>query len=102
MEFVSTSLLKCLAIAMIVSTIVMLIIEKFKNTTLVKNNNHIFIINLLLSFIIGIPFSIIFYTVNILEGIRISIFSFIGAPSIYNKLQNIKINNTNNNDNKES
>ncbi len=89
------SFLNCLMISMIVSVVVMALIEKFKTIDFLKNNNHIFLLNLIFSFVIGINFSIIFYNMNINEGIWISIFSFIGAPSIYDGIKKIK-NNKNN------
>ncbi len=89
------SFLNCLMISMIVSVVVMALIEKFKTIDFLKNSNHIFLLNLIFSFVIGINFSIIFYNMNINEGIWISIFSFIGAPSIYDGIKKIK-NNKNN------
>ena len=89
------SFLNCLMISMIVSVVVRALIEKFKTIDFLKNNNHIFLLNLIFSFVIGINFSIIFYNMNINEGIWISIFSFIGAPSIYDGIKKIK-NNKNN------
>ena len=89
------SFLNCLMISMIVSVVVMALIEKFKTIDFLKNNNHIFLLNLIFSFVIGINFSIIFYNMNVNEGIWISIFSFIGAPSIYDGIKKIK-NNKNN------
>ena len=89
------SFLNCLMISMIVSVVVIALIEKFKTIDFLKNNNHIFLLNLIFSFVIGINFSIIFYNMNVNEGIWISIFSFIGAPSIYDGIKKIK-NNKNN------
>ena len=71
------SFLNCLMISMIVSVVVIALIEKFKTIDFLKNNNHIFLLNLIFSFVIGINFSIIFYNMNVNEGIWISIFSFI-------------------------
>lgn len=85
--------LNCLMISMVVSVVVMSLIQKFKTIDFLKNNNHIFLLNLLLSFIIGISFSLIFYDAKVTEAIWISIFSFIGAPSIYDGLKRIKNNN---------
>ena len=89
------SFLNCLMISMIVSVVVMALIEKFKTIDFLKNNNHIFLLNLIFSFVIYINFLIIFYNINFNEGIWISIFSFIGAPSIYDGIKKIK-NNKNN------
>lgn len=77
-------------ISIIVSAIVMTIIEKFKTLDFLKSTNHIFLLNLILSFLIGICFSLVFYDQKLTEGIWISIFSFIGAPSLYDSIKKIK------------
>ena len=51
---ITNELINCLLISMMVSIINMIMIQKFKELTCIKNNDQIFILNLLLSFIIGI------------------------------------------------
>lgn len=84
---ITNELINCLLISMMVSIINMIMIQKFKELTCIKNNDQIFILNLLLSFIIGIPFSIIFYKIEFYYSIWVSIFSFIGASNVYELLK---------------
>lgn len=88
---ISDTLITSLTISITLSIIVMSAIQKFKNTKILKNNFHIFLLNLILSFSLGIPFVLTFYQNNIIIAIWVSIFSFIGAPTIYEimKKQNI-------------
>ena len=69
----------------------MTLIQKFKELSFVNEKYHVFLLNLIFSFCIGISFSIIFYKVNLYYGIWISIFSFIGSSNLYEllKKQNI-------------
>ncbi len=76
-----------------ISVIVMAMIQKLKTLSFINKDEHIFLLNFLLSFLIGIPFSITFFKTNIIDGIWISVFSFIGAPSIYSLLKNQNIIN---------
>ncbi len=93
MEIVKESILELLSVSVIVSSIVMIIIQKFKHFAFVNKNYQIGLLNFAFSFIIGIPFSIYFYDFNFIESCWVSLFSLIGAPSIYDVLKNQKIIN---------
>lgn len=90
---ITNELINCLFISGVISVINMLLIQKIKELTFVKNTNHIFFLNTIFSFIIGIPFSIIFYKLSLYHSIWVSLFSFIGAPNIYEMLKKQNIIN---------
>lgn len=90
---IPTKLLKLLIVSSILSIIIMIVIQKIKNLSFVKTNNQIWFINFLLSFSIGVPFSIFFYELNIYDGLWISLFSFIGTSGIYLALKKQNIIN---------
>ena len=73
------------------SIIMMSVIQKVKALSFIKTDNQIWVCNLILSFGIGIPFSMFFYELSIYDGLWVSLLSFIGAPGIYKtmKKQNI-------------
>ena len=87
----SKQLLIVLIVSITLSIIMMTIIQKVKSLTFIKKDNQIWFINFILSFAIGIPFSLYFYNLSIYEGIWISLFSFVGSTGIYKvlKAQNI-------------
>ncbi len=88
---ITEQLLDVLMIGITLSIIMMAVIQKIKALSFIKSDNQVWFINFILSFGIGIPFSIYFYHLSIYEGIWISLFSFVGAPGIYKalKAQNI-------------
>ncbi|MDD2203374.1 MAG: hypothetical protein PHT75_01385 [Bacilli bacterium] len=79
-----------LMISVTFSIILMTLIQKLKTLSFMKNNNHVMIADFLLSFL-GILFGMYFYDLTIIEGLWVSLFSFIGAPAIYKllKAQNV-------------
>lgn len=85
--FITNELINCLLISMIVSVINMIMIQRFKELSCIKNGDQVFILNLILSFVIGIPFSIIFYDKEFYYSVWVSIFSFVGASNIYEFLK---------------
>lgn len=88
MESVFTmDMLNNLMYAMTVSIIVMATIQKFKTLRCINKECHVFLLNLILSFVVGIAFSMTFYNVDFLHAIWVSMFSFIGAPTIYEALK---------------
>lgn len=89
--FFPTHLLDVLAIAVTFSFILMALIQKFKSLSWINKSYQIWILNLLCSFAIGIPFAICFYGLNLCDSIWVGVFSFIGAPSIYTALKNQNI-----------
>lgn len=88
---ITDKLLNLLMISTTFSIILMAIIQKIKKLSFVNKDWHVWIINLILSFSLGIYFSIYFYNLKMNDAIWISLFSFIEAPSIYQilKKQNI-------------
>ena len=92
---ITVEMVNCLMHATTVSIIVMAVIQKFKILSWVQKDSHIFILNLIFSFIIGIFFSINFYNEPIENAIWISLFSFIGAPSLYTMLKKQNVINMN-------
>ena len=81
---ITNELINCLLISVIVSVINMIMVQKFKELSCIKNSDQVFILNLILSFVIGIPFSIIFYGKEFYYSVWVSIFSFVGASNIMN------------------
>ncbi len=92
---ITTEMINCLMHATTVSIIVMALIQKFKTLSCVQKDCHIFLLNLIFSFVIGISFSITFYNETIEDSIWISLFSFIGAPSLYEMLKKQNVINMN-------
>ena len=84
---VTDQLLELIMISITLSIIIMAIIQKLKNLPFIKKEYQIWILNLIFSFGIGIPFTIYFYNLDIYNGLWISLFSFIGAPSLYEMLK---------------
>lgn len=80
-------LIELLGISMVFSIILMALIQKIKSFPFINKSSHVLFINLILSFAIGIPFSIAFYNINWIDGIWIGLFSFVGASSIYQGLK---------------
>lgn len=80
-----------LMIAGMLSIILMAIIQKLKTLGIIKKGYQIFLSNLFISFLFGIPFATTFYDMEINKAIWVCIFAFIGAPGIYEvmKKQNI-------------
>ena len=84
---ITTEMINCLMHATTVSIIVMAVIQKFKTLECITKDYHIFLLNIVFSFVIGISFSITFYDEPIENAIWISLFSFISAPSLYTMLK---------------
>lgn len=73
---------------MTVSVILMALIQKFKTLPFIKKPWQIWILNLFLSFGLSLPFAVYFYNLSWIAGIWIGLFTFIGAPTLYDALQN--------------
>lgn len=84
----SEKIFDLLGVSIIVSSIVMMIIQKFKSFTFITKEYQIGILNFLFSFLLGMPFSIHFYEFTLIDAYWVSIFSIIGASSIYDILKN--------------
>lgn len=87
----SQKLLDTLMFSITLSSVVMASIQKFKSLPFIKKDWHVFFINFIISFTIGIPFTYTFYEKDLITSLWISLFSFIEAPGIYKflKSQNI-------------
>lgn len=77
-----------LLISLTFSIFLMALVQKIKMLDFVKYDWHIWLINFVSAFIMGIPFGMMFYDLSLNEAIWVSLFGFIGAPSIYNALKN--------------
>lgn len=88
MELLPSKLLELLFISVTISTIVMVINQKIKALPFIKKDWHIWILNFIFAFLLGIPFAITFYDLSLGESIWVSVFSFIGAPALYDALRN--------------
>lgn len=84
-------LIDLITISVTFSFILMILIQKIKTLNFINKSWEVWVLNLLFSFAIGIPFGLHFYGLDIKDSIWVGFFSFIGAASIYNvlKTQNI-------------
>ncbi len=80
--------LKVLSMSVLFSVILMTWIQKFKSLPFIYKTWHIWFLNFFFSFLLGIPFTMFFYKMDFFYGVWVSIFSFIGAPTIYDVLKN--------------
>ena len=92
---ITMEMVDCLMHATTVSVIVMAVIQKFKTLNCVNKDCHVFLLNVIFSFVIGISFSLTFYDEPLENAIWISLFSFIGAPSLYTMLKKQNVINMN-------
>lgn len=90
-NFFPSLLLELLGISLTFSVILMAVIQKIKTFKCINRPCYIMFINIILSFVIGIPFGITFYNITWIEGIWVSLFSFVGASSIYETLKKQKL-----------
>ena len=86
-------LLDLLVISVTFSMISMVFIQKCKSMKFVRKKWQVCLLNFLLSFLVGMPFANVFYDVSWLDSIWVGLFTFVGAPSIYDALKNQKIFN---------
>ncbi len=87
-NFFSDLLIKLLLVSMVYSVILMALIQKIKNIIICEKKSwQVWVLNLICSFVIGIPFGTTFYNLTIKDGIWVGLFSFIGASSIYQTLK---------------
>lgn len=87
------SIMDILLISTTFSFIMMALIQKFKKLSIIKENEHIWLLNFFLSFLIGISFGLHFYNLSLTDSLWMCLFSFIGAPNIYEILKNQNIIN---------
>jgi hypothetical protein len=94
-SYLPTKLMELLLISIVFSFILMSLIQKFKILPLINKDWHVWALDLVLSFLIGIPFSIIFYNLSIPDSLWVALFGFIGAPTLYEAIKNQGIININ-------
>lgn len=92
-NFFPNLLLELLSISITFSIILMALIQKMKSFNCINKPCHVMFLNIVLSFLIGIPFGITFYKITWIQGLWVSFFSFIGASSIYEALKKQNIIN---------
>lgn len=80
-------------ISLTFSIFLMALVQKIKTLNIIKQKWHIWLVNFTCAFLMGIPFGMHFYELPIEEAIWMSLFGFIGAPSIYEALKNQNIIN---------
>ena len=98
---ITNDIVNCLMISSVVSIINVTLIQKFKEFSFINSENYIFLLNLIFSFVVGICFSMTFYKVSFYCSIWIFVFSFIGAPNIYNLLKKKNVISDNFSENKK-
>lgn len=76
-----------LLISITFSIFLMALIQKIKTLDFIKRKWQIWILNFICAFLMGIPFGMTFYGLSIEEATWVSLFGFIGAPSIYEALK---------------
>lgn len=92
-QFLPERLLDLLIISVTFSFIIMVVLQKFKALPFINKAWQIWILNFIFSFSIGIPFTITFYNLDIYSGAWVGLFTFVGAPAIYDALKNQTIIN---------
>ncbi len=84
---IPSNLLDILISSTVLGVIVMAIIQKFKTFECINNNCYIWLLNIILSLGLAIPFSMCFYSYDLLTSFWVGIFSFAEAPTIYDWLK---------------
>ena len=78
-------------ISLTLSIIIMPVIQSIKIFPFIKNTYYIKILNIVLAFVIGIPFVYSFYNVRFIDTIWVCLLSMLETPKFYDilKKQNI-------------
>jgi len=84
---ITDQLMTLLLISITFSIVLMALIQKIKMLPIINKDWHIWLLNLFLSFVLGIPFTTWFYKTNIENSIWVCLFAFIGAPALYTALK---------------
>lgn len=84
---VTEELWTLLLISLTFSIFLMALIQKFKTLSWLRKKWQIWVLNFFFAFLMGIPFSMFFYELSLVESIWVSVFGFIGAPSLYEALK---------------
>lgn len=75
------------------SIVMMIFLQNVKKQSFIKKGVQVWVLNLLFSFLLGIPFGMVFYNLSLVDSIWIGVFTFVGAPSIYQALKSQNIVN---------
>ncbi len=86
-SLMSPLLWELLLISITFSIFLMALVQKMKKSKLFHTKWQIWFMNLVLSFVVGIPFTKMFYGKSLNESLWVSLFGFIGAPSLYEALK---------------
>lgn len=92
---VTDLLIKVLLISITFSVIEMAFIQKIKSLSMIKKSWQVILINLISCFFLGTTFSMWFFELNLINSLWVALFSFIGAPTIYEALKKQNIINYN-------
>lgn len=92
-QYFPDNLINLVIISISFSIILMALIQKFKALSAINQSWQIWVLNLILSFLIGIPYGMTFYNLDLKNAAWVGLFSFIGAPSLYQALKNQNIIN---------
>lgn len=84
---VTELLIKILLISITFSVFEMALVQKIKTLSIFKKNWQVILFNFISSFTIGTLFSMWFFELSLYNGLWVSLFSFIGAPAIYEALK---------------
>lgn len=88
---VTDLLMDVLLISITFSIVEMALVQKIKTISIFKRSWQVILFNFVSSFVLGTLFSMWFFELSLYNGLWVSLFGFIGAPSIYEvlKKQNI-------------
>lgn len=90
---VTDLLIEILMISVTFSIFQMALVQKVKTLSIFKKDWQVILFNFVSSFIFGTLFSIWFFELNLYNGLWVSLFGFIGAPTIYEMLKKQNIIN---------
>lgn len=83
----SDTLWNLVLISLTFSIFLMALVQKIKKSKFFHYKWQIWLINFCCAFLMGIPFSMTFFEQDLTSAIWISLFGFIGAPSLYEALK---------------
>lgn len=83
----SDELWTLLLISITFSIFLMTLVQKIKTLDFIRKSWQVWLINFICAPLMGIPFGMAFYELTLQQSIWISLFGFIGAPSIYEALK---------------
>lgn len=84
---VTQKLMNLLLMGITLSIFEMAFVQKIKMLPIFKKDYQVWFLNFISSFLLGIPFVMYFFGVNLEDASWVSLFGFIGAPSIYQALK---------------